>query len=62
MLNPMQIIQTAMNNRQYMQNPIFSNAVGMFKNNDTQGLQKLAENICKERGMSVDQIRKQLGI
>ena len=61
-LNPQVILNTILNNSQMMQNPVMNNAINLYRNNDTQGLKSLAENICKERGITVDQIRQQIGI
>lgn len=61
-LNPQVILNTILNNSQMMQNPVMNNAISLYRNNDTQGLKSLAENICKEKGITVDQIRQQIGI
>lgn len=60
--NPQAFIQNAMNNSQLMQNPMMKNAIGMYQRGDIQGLQNLANNVAKQQGVSVDDIRKQLGI
>ena len=63
MNNPMQIIQSVMSNKSLINsNPMLKNAVGMYQSNDTNGLKQMAENLCRERGMNIDDIRKQLGI
>lgn len=36
-------------------NPIMSNAMQMYRNGDTQGLKTLCENVCKERGLDLNQ-------
>ena len=36
------------------------NAMQMLQNGDTQGLQKMAENLAKERGTTIDEVRKML--
>ena len=64
--NPQAFIQQMMNNRQIMQNPIMQNAIQMYQNGDTQGLQAMAENLAKERGTTPQQvqemIKKQFGM
>ncbi len=60
--NPQQFIQGIMQNNQMMQNPMMKNAMEMYQKGDIQGLQTLTENVAKERGTSIDDIRKQLGI
>ena len=66
MKNPQAFIQQMMNNSQVMQNPIAKNAMEMYKNGDTQGLQAMAENLAKERGTTPQQvqeiIKKQFGM
>ena len=66
MKNPQAFIQQMMNNSQIMQNPIIQNAIQMYQNGDTQGLQAMAENVCKERGTTPQQvqemIKKQFGM
>lgn len=66
MLNPEMIIKQAMQNSQLMQNPIAKNAFEMYQKGDTRGLNDLADNLCKERGIDVNnaisEIKKQFGI
>ena len=58
--NPQQFIQQAMNNSQLMQNPIGKNAIEMYQKGDKQGLNELAQNLCKEKGTSYDDMVKQI--
>lgn len=58
--NPQQFIQQLMGNNQVMNNPMAKNAMQMFQNGDAQGLQKMAENLAKERGTTIDEVRKML--
>ena len=60
--NPQQFIQNMMGNQQVMQNPMIQNAMKMYQSGDVNGLKSLAENVIKEHGMSMDDIKKQLGI
>ena len=60
MKNPQAFLQQMMNNSQVMQNPLAKNAMEMYKNGDTKGLQTMAENLCKERGTTVDDVKKQI--
>ena len=66
MKNPQAFIQQMMNNSQVMQNPMVKNAMQMYQKGDTQGLQAMAENLCKERGTTPQQvqemIKKQFGM
>ena len=59
--NPQQFVENMMNNSQAMQNPMMKNAMAMFKNGDVKGLQQLTENVAKQRGTSIDEMRKKLG-
>ena len=58
--NPQQFIQNAMKNSQVMQNPIISNAMGLFQKGDYKGLNELAENMCKENGTTMENMKNQL--
>ena len=60
MKNPQAFIQQMMNNSQIMQNPIMQNAMQMYQKADTQGLQAMAENLAKERGTTVDDMKSQI--
>ena len=64
--NPQQFLQQVMQNSQLMQNPLAKNAMEMYQRGDKDGINKLAENLCKEKGTSFEQmakqIRSQLGI
>lgn len=66
MKNPQAFIQQMMNNSQIIQNPMAKNAMEMYQNGDTKGLQAMAENLCKERGTTPQQvqemIKKQFGM
>ena len=60
MKNPQAFMQQMMNNSQIMQNPIARNALEMYKSGDSQGLKSKAENLCKERGTTVDDVKSQI--
>ena len=60
MKNPQAFIQQMMNNSKVMQNPIARNAMEMYQKGDTQGLQTMAENLAKERGTTVDDMKSQI--
>lgn len=59
-LNPQAFLNKIINNSQVMQNPIIKNAMQMYQNGDTDGLNKLAENMCKENNTTMDEMKKQL--
>lgn len=59
--NPQQAIQSIIENNPNIQNnPLAQNAIKMYQNGDTRGLQNMAENMCKERGITVDQAKQQV--
>ncbi len=58
--NPQAFLQQAMNNSQIMQNPISKNAIEMYQKGDKKGLDELADNLCKERGIDRKEFEKQL--
>ena len=60
MKNPQAFIQQMMSNSKVMQNPIAKNAMEMYQKGDTQGLQAMAENLAKERGTTVDDMKSQI--
>jgi hypothetical protein len=57
MRNPQAFLQQAMNNSQFMQNPIGKNAIELAQKGDIQGLNSLAENLCKERGTTFEEMK-----
>lgn len=60
MKNPQAFIQQMMSNSQIMQNPMVKNAMQMYKNGDEKGLKDMAENLAKERGTTVDDMKRQI--
>lgn len=62
MNNAMNLLQNIIGNSQVMQNPMMQNAMQMYQSGDTKGLENLVTNIAKQKGISVDDIRKNIGI
>lgn len=66
MRNPQQFIQQMMNNSQFMQNPMARNAMEMIQKGDSKGVEEMARNLCKEKGVNpeeaIGKIRNQFGI
>ena len=60
MRNPQEFMKNIMNNSQIMQNPLAKNAMEMYQKGDTKGLQAMAENLAKERGTTVDDMKSQI--
>lgn len=60
MRNPQQIINQMMNNSQAMQNPMIRNAIQMYQSGDVAGLNKMAENLAKEKNTTVDEVKNSI--
>ena len=60
MRNPQEFMQKMMDNSQVMQNPMAKNAIEMYQKGDMKGLQAMAENLAKERGTTVDNMKSQI--
>jgi hypothetical protein len=64
--NPQAFMNQMKNNSQMMQNPMIRNAMDMYQRGDSKGLQNMAENLCRERGISPQEfkesLKKQLGL
>lgn len=58
--NPQAGISQLINNSQIMQNPIGRNAIEMYQRGDTKGLNELANNLCKEKGTSLEEMTKKI--
>lgn len=60
-MNPMQImLQKMMNSPQIQNNPMAKNAMQMFQSGDSKGLQQMAENLCRERGITLDEAKQKV--
>ena len=49
--SPQELIQRMMSDNRAMQNPLFKNAMDMMQRNDGAGLEQMARNLCKEKGI-----------
>lgn len=58
--NPQQILNQMMGNSQFSSNPMAKNAMSMLQNGDVKGLQNMAENLAKERGTTVDDVKSSI--
>ena len=54
--NPQQFLQ----NSQAMQNPVLKNAIEMYQRGDKDGINRLADNLCSERGINRQELEKQI--
>lgn len=57
---PQQFIQQMMGNNQIMSNPIMKNALGMVQSGNMKGVEELARNLCKEKGIQADDFVSQI--
>lgn len=62
MRNPELLMQEFTKNPQIQNNPIAKNAFELYQKGDIKGINDLAENLAKEKGVDINKIRKQLGI
>lgn len=64
--NPQHFLQNAMQNTQLMQNPLAKNAIEMFQRGDKNGLNEMAENLCREHGVTqeemINKLKSQFGL
>lgn len=60
MKNPQAFLQQMMNNSQIMQNPLAKNAMEMAQNGNMQGIEQMARNLCKEKGLNADDVFNQI--
>lgn len=64
--NPQQLLQQLSSNNQVIDNPIAKNALNMAQNGNMKGVEDMARNLCKEKGINADefmeQIRKQFNL
>lgn len=58
--NPKQFLQQIIGNNQMMQNPMIKNTVQMAQNGDAKGIEQLARNLCKEKGINADDMFNQM--
>lgn len=58
--NPQAFLQQMMNNSQLMQNPLARNAIEMYQRGDKDGINKMAENLCRERGINQEDVINQI--
>ena len=52
--SPQQFLQSMMGNSQIMQNPMARNIIDMAQKGDLQGVEQMARNLCKEKGIDFD--------
>ena len=64
--NPQQFMQQIMGNSQIMSNPMMKNTMQMAQSGDVKGIEQMARNLCKEKGIDADKafesFKSQLGM
>lgn len=58
--NPQQFLQQMMGNSQMMSNPLMKNTLEMAQKGDMQGVEQMARNLCKEKGLNADDVMNQI--
>ena len=56
----MGIMQQIMSNNRVMGNPIIKNAMSMVQRGNSKGIEQMARNLCKEKGINPDDVMKQI--
>lgn len=58
--NPQQFLQQMIGNNQIMRNPLMKNTIEMAQKGDMQGIEQMARNLCKEKGLNADDVINQI--
>lgn len=61
-INPNYIVQQLMRNPNLANNQLAQNALQMYQNGDKNGLNELITNLCKEKGITREDVEKQIKI
>lgn len=59
-INPNYIVQQLMRNPNLANNQLAQNAVQMYQNGDKNGINELMTNLCKEKGITREDVEKQI--
>jgi hypothetical protein len=57
---PKQFIQQMMGNNQIMRNPMIQNVMQMAQQGNMRGVEQMARNLCKEKGLNADEVFSQV--
>lgn len=60
-MNLNQLVSLMLNNNTKFNNPVLDNAVQMYKQNNVAGLEQMARNMAKEKGVDINEFIKKLG-
>lgn len=58
--SPQQFLESMMGNSQVMRNPMAKNVIGMAQKGDTKGIEQMARNLCREKGINPDEMINQI--
>jgi hypothetical protein len=58
--NPQQFLKQMMGNNQIMSNPMAQNAISMAQKGDMKGIETLARNLGKEKGINPDDLMNEI--
>ena len=58
--NPQQLMQQIAGNNKIMSNPIVQNVMQMAQQGNMRGVEQLARNLCKEKGLNADEVFNQV--
>lgn len=59
-MNVMGMVQQIMSNSQAINNPMIKNAMSMAQSGNSKGIEQMARNLCKEKGINPDDVMKQI--
>lgn len=57
---PQQFMRQIANNNQLMSNPMMKNTIQMAQQGNMQGIEQMARNLCKEKGLNADDVFNQI--
>lgn len=57
---PKQFIQQMMGNNQIISNPMVQNVMQMAQQGNMRGVEQMARNLCKEKGLNADEVFNQV--
>jgi hypothetical protein len=58
--NPQQFMQQIAGNNQIMRNPMIQNVMQMAQQGNMRGVEQMARNLCKEKGLNADEVFSQV--
>lgn len=58
--NPQQLMQQIAGNNQIMSNPMVQNVMQMARQGNMRGVEQMARNLCKEKGLNADEVFNQV--